>query len=159
MIYRDYEISEAPFPGSIFAIAITEDGTVDFFTHRPYERYWNVTHDDLSPMFFRATVRGRLEEDDQRRPVLTLSAPQSISEYFDFKEVSEKERSAEKYTWMVHDEYIRVARKLVNTGLPPQLGVLLDKLSKFFPGNDDLAKLEPIPLERLAKEPLTTEGS
>ena len=155
MIYRGYEASEAQFPGCIFAISITEDGKIDFFTHRPYERHWNINHEDLSPMFFESTVRGRLEEDEEKKPVVTFKAPQSVMEYFEFKNVPEKERGREKYVQMVHDEYIRIARKLIDTGLPPEMAVLLDGLRKFFPGRDDLAKMEPFSLERLAKEALT----
>ncbi len=157
MIYRDYEISEAPFPGCIFAISVTEDDKVDFLTHKPYERYWNITHEDLSPMFFESTVRGRLEEDEEKMPVVTLKAPQSVMEYFEFKNVPEKERGREKYVQMVHDEYIRITRKLIGTGLSPEITVLLDGLQKFFPGRDDLAKMEPFSLELLAREALTVE--
>ena len=41
-------------------------------------------------MFFQATVRGRLEEDEEKRPVLILKAPQNVREYFDFKELPEE---------------------------------------------------------------------
>jgi hypothetical protein len=58
---------------------------------------------------------------------------------------------------MVHDEYIRIARKLIGTGLSPEIAVLLDGLQKFFPGRDDLAKMEPFSLELLAKQVLTSE--
>jgi len=43
MIFEDYQASRAQFPGSIFAIAITEDDEVDCFTHRAYERHWNIS--------------------------------------------------------------------------------------------------------------------
>ena len=158
MVYRDYEVSDAQFPGSIFGISVTEDEKVDFFTHRPYEQYWEITHEDLSPMFFESTVRGRLEQDEEQKPVLTLKAPQSIREFFEYKDVPEKERSPQKYVQMVRDEYIRVARKLVQTGLPPESGVLLDNLEKFFPDRDDLVKAEPFEVEILAKEGLTSES-
>ncbi len=72
IVFADYQVSDAPFPGSIFAIGVTEEGKVDFFTHRPYEREWNITHEDLSPMLFEAAVRGRIEEDEDRTPVLIL---------------------------------------------------------------------------------------
>jgi len=154
MIYSDYEVSEAQFPGCIFAISVTEDDEIDFFTHKPYERYWNINHEDLSPMFFESTVRGRLEEDEEKKPILTFKAPQSVKEYFEFKNVPEKERGREKYIQMVHDEYVRIARKLIDTGLPPEIAVLLDGLQKFFPGRADLAKKEPFSLELLARETL-----
>jgi hypothetical protein len=157
IIYHDYEISEAQFPGSIFAISITEDGKLDLFTHKPYERYYSITHEDLTPMFFEATMRGRIDEDEEKQPVVTLKAPQSLPEYFELKEVPGDQRSHEKYIEMVRDEYVRIARKLVETGMPPQIGVLVDSLKKFFPENGDLVESEPIPLELLAKQALTTE--
>jgi hypothetical protein len=96
MVFADYKISEAPFPGSVFAMGVTEDGRVDFFTHRPYEREWNMTHEDLSPMLFEASVRGRLEENEDRVPVLILKAPLNMREYFDFREVPEADRGADR---------------------------------------------------------------
>jgi signal transduction histidine kinase len=157
MVYDDYQTSEAQFPGSIFAISVADDDRVDFFTHRPYDKYWNMSHEDLSPMYFESTVRGRLEEDEERKPVLILKEPQSVREFFEFKDVPEKERSPAKHVQMVHDEYIRIARRLIDTGLSPQIGVELTGLGKFFPGRDELAKAEPFPLQVLAKLPLTNE--
>jgi signal transduction histidine kinase len=155
-IAEDYRISESAPPGSIFAMAVTEDDRVDFFTHRPYERLWGITHEDLSPMFFQATVRGRLEQDEERRPVLILKAPQNVREYFEFKEVPEKERSAETYRRMVHDEYIRIARKLIDTGMDPETGTLLTDIPKLFPGRPELEK-EPLELRVVAEQKLTGE--
>ena len=80
LVLEDYQASRAQFPGGIFAISVTEDDEVDCFTHKPYELHWNITHEDLSPMLFQSTVRGRLEEDDQRNPVLILKPPQSVAE-------------------------------------------------------------------------------
>jgi signal transduction histidine kinase len=157
LVYEDFQTSEAQFPGSLFAIAITEDDRIDFFTHRPYDRYWNMSHEDLSPMYFEATVRGRLEEDDEKRPVLILKEPQSVKEYFEFKSVPERERSSEKHLQMVHDESIRIARRLIVPGLPPQINVELTGLHKFFPGRDDLLEAEPFALKVLAKQRLTGE--
>jgi signal transduction histidine kinase len=156
-ILGDYRASESPHPGSIFAIAVTDEDSVDYFTHRPYERLWGITHEDLSPMFFQATVRGRLEEDEEKRPVLILKAPQNVREYFEFKEVPEGERSAEAYNRMVHDEYIRVARKLVATGMDPEMGVLLTDIPKLFPGVAALVEKEPVELRVLAEQKLSGE--
>jgi hypothetical protein len=89
--------------------------------------------------------------------VVTLKAPQSVFEYFEFKELPEDQRSHEKYIQMVRDEYIRIARKLIATGMPPGIGVLVDSLNKFFPDEGDLAESEPIALDYLAKQALTTE--
>jgi hypothetical protein len=158
-VYDDYRSSQATYPGSIFAIAVTEANVIDFFTHRPYERHWNITHEDLSPMFYLATMRGRIEEDDEKTPCLILKAPQNAHEYFEFKELPESERSGETFLRMVHDEYIRVARKLIKTGLPSDLGVQLTDLPKFFPGADELDDDNPFPLEVLARQPLSGEAS
>jgi hypothetical protein len=51
VVYADYMVSNAPFPGSIFAMGVTDEDKIDFFTHRQYERGWNITHEDLTPMF------------------------------------------------------------------------------------------------------------
>jgi len=156
-ILEDYRASESPHPGSIFAMAVTDDDKVDYFTHRPYERLWGITHEDLSPMFFQATVRGRLEEDEEKRPVLILKAPQNVREYFDFKELPEGERGAGTYNRMVHDEYIRIARKLIASGMDPGMGVLLTDIPKLFPGCAALLEREPVELQVLADQRLTGE--
>jgi len=157
LLYDDYQSSQARFPGSIFAISITETNSIDFLAHRSYERYWTMNHEDLAPMHFAATFRGRLEQDDLKRPLLTLKEPQSVKEYFDLKEVPEDERSADRHLQMVHDEYIRIARKLIDTGFPPQTGVELTGLPKFFPGQEVLSDSEPFPLAVLADQPLSSE--
>jgi hypothetical protein len=156
-ILDDYRASESLHPGCIFAMAVTEHDQVDYFTHRPYEKLWGITHEDLAPMFFQATVRGRLEEDEEKRPVLILKAPQNVREYFDFKELPEKERSAEAYRRMVHDEYIRIARKLVATGMDPETGTLLTDIPKLFPGCAALLEKEPIELRVVAEQRLSGE--
>jgi len=158
MILTDYQISEAQFPGSIFAMSVTEEGVVDYLTHKPYERYFNMTHEDLSPMFFEASMRGRLEDDEDTKPVLILKAPQNVRAYFEFKEVPESERDADKHLQMVHDEYIWIARKLAETGMPPEMGVYVADAQKFFAGNNDLLKEEPFPLELLARQELMRKG-
>jgi len=53
---------------------------------------------------------------------------------------------------MVHDEYIRVARKLIATGLSGEMGLHLADVRRFFPGQKELHELEPFPLERLAAQ-------
>ena len=157
IVFADYRASEADFPGSIFAISVTAESEVDFFLHRPYERLFNITHEDLSPMFFEATVRGRIEEDDDKNPLLILKAPQNIAEFFEFKEVREDERSAERFIDDVHDEYVRVARKLVETGLQSTIPVHLSDVRRFFPKNPEMHTAEAAALEALAKLPLSYE--
>jgi len=158
IIFADYKVSDAPFPGSIFAVGVTEEETIDFFTHRPYEREWNITHEDLSPMLFEASVRGRLEENEDKIPVLVLKAPLNMREYFDFREIPEADRGADRFVAMVHDEYIRIARKLIDTGLPAEIGVHLTDVQKFFRESRELLENEPFPLDLLARQRLTSEG-
>jgi hypothetical protein len=151
LVYSDYVMSDTEFPGSIFAIGVNNEGKIDFFTHRPYERHWNITHEDLSPMLFEATVRGRLEEEEDKKLCLILKAPQNIREYFEFREVPDSDRSPEKYIELVHDEIIRIARALIDTGMKGDIGVRLTDMKKFYPDNTELADLERCPLEKLAK--------
>jgi len=158
IIYAAYRLSDAPFPGSIFSIGVTDEDRIDFFTHRPYEREWNITHEDLSPMLFEAAVRGRLEENEDRIPVLILKAPLSVRDYFDFREVPDPDRSADRYLAMVRDEYVRIARKLIETGMSAEIGVHLTDVQKFFPEQKELLETEPFPLELLAGQRLTSEG-
>jgi len=157
VVYADYMISDAQFPGSIFGIGVSPEDDIDFFTHRPYEQLWNITHEDLSPMFYEATVRGRLEEDEDKTPVLILKAPQNVREYFEFREVKDVERTPERYVEMVHDEYIRIARKLIDTGMSPQIGVRLTDVKKFFAQEEELWESETFPLEMLARQSLLSE--
>jgi hypothetical protein len=60
---------------------------------------------------------------------------------------------------MVQDEYIRVARKLIETGLPPETGVLLADAQRFFPEKAELQGDDPFPLERLANQELVSGGT
>ena len=110
MIYEDFQKSEAQHPGSIFGLALSEDDKIEFFSHRPYDRYSNITHEDLSPMCYRATVRGRLEKDDQGRPVLTLKDPQSVREYFEFKNVPAVRLGAKGAGWSITQEPQHLSR-------------------------------------------------
>jgi two-component sensor histidine kinase len=158
-LLEDYEKSDAQHPGAIFAISFDEQGKADFFSHAPYEKYWDIQHQDLAPMLYESVIRGRLEQDENRLPQLTLKAPISLFDYFDFKNVPEELRTPDRYVSMVHDEYILVGRKLIETGLSPQITVLLDRLGKFFPGRQDLLEAEPFSLRFLADQRLTTEQS
>jgi len=154
LVLHDYEICEAEYPGAIFAMSVTDRDEVDLFSHSPYEKYGATEHAGLSPMFFEVVVRGRMEPDEQRRPAITLKAPQNIREYFEYKDVPEDERSAARYARMVRDEYVRVARTLVETGMPPETTVLVDRLQEFFPGEPELAKAEPFSVGFLARQPI-----
>jgi hypothetical protein len=83
-----------------------------------------------------------------------LKAPQNLREFFEFKNVAEEDRSAAIFGRMVREEYIRIARKLVETGIPPETVVLVDRLREFFPDEPDLANAEPFSLDVLASRPL-----
>ena len=154
VIYSDYKQSQSEFPGCIFAMAVSEDGRLEMFAHKPYERLWNMGHEDLSPMFFEATIRGRLEEDEEHNLSLILKAPQNAREYWDLKETPDERRTPDEYVRMVHDELIRIARRLISTGMPETVNVEVAAWSKFFP---ETAEPETCPLAALAALPLSTE--
>jgi hypothetical protein len=156
-ILADYRTSDAPHPGCVFAMGVTSDGEVDYFTHRPYERLWNITHEDLSPMYFEATVRGRLEEDEEKQVVLILKSPQNMREYFEFRELPEEERQSETYVRLVHDELIWIARKLMASGMDADTDVYVTDIPKLFPGHPELLEKEPFSLAVLARQRLSTE--
>jgi len=158
LVFEAYQKSKAQFPGSIFGIAVTEEDRVEMFTCKHYERDWNISHEDLSPMHFQATFRGRIEEDELKKPIMILKPPQNIGEYFDFKEVPENERGPERFKRMVRDECIRIARKLIATGLDPRIQVLLSSSSRFFAAPPELLGTEPFPLDLLAHQRLTAEN-
>ena len=65
--------------------------------------------------------------------------------------------SAETYRRMVRDEYIRIARKLVATGMDPETGALLTDLPRLFPGCASLLEKEPVELRVVADQKLTGE--
>ncbi len=157
LLFEAYQKSRAQFPGCIFAMAVTEDNRVEMFTHKPYERDWNISHEDLSPMYYQATYRGRMEEDELKAPVVILKPPQSVGEYFDFKEVPEADRELDRFTHMVRDEGIRIARKLIATGLDPQIPVLLSSASRFFTSVSEMHGTAPFPLELMARQRLSAE--
>jgi len=158
-IYGDYLVSDAEFPGAIFAIGVTEDNRIDLFTHRPYERHWNITHEDLLPMLYEASVRGRIEEEEDKTPALILKSPQSVQEYFEFREVPDEDRNSGAYVAMVRDELIRISRIIIDTGMPPDISVRVTDLNKFFPYHEGFAKQEPFPLETLARLNQNSEKS
>jgi len=51
---------------------------------------------------------------------------------------------------MVRNEYVRIARKLMETGLDGETGVYATDLRKFFPADRELIETEPIALALLA---------
>ncbi|MDF1562844.1 MAG: ATP-binding protein [Deltaproteobacteria bacterium] len=156
ILWNDYERSLAPYPGCVFAIGVTYEQRIDCFAHRPYEQHWNISHEDLSPMLYDATIRGRLEENEEKRVELILKEPHSVASYFDLKEIEEG-RSALRFVEMIHDEYILIARKLIATGLPGDLVTHLTGVSKFLPEAEIALGPAPFLLRAIAAMPLSTE--
>ncbi len=157
IVLDDYRKSEAQFPGCLFAIAVAANGRVDAFTHRPYERNWDLAHEDLSPMLWRTIVRGRVEDSEAKEPMLILKPPQDVGEYFDFREVPDSERSVARFLEMVRDEYIRIARTLIATGLPAATPFVLADGPRFFGTDSKLAGNVPTPIDAMANRALSTE--
>jgi hypothetical protein len=157
LLFEAYQKSRAQFPGCIFAIAVTEDNRVEMFAHKPYESDWNISHEDLSPMYYPATYRGRIEEDELKAPVVILKPPQSAREYFDFKEIPESDRGIDRFTRMVRDEGIRIARTLIATGLDAQIPAHLGSARQFFAASQEFHGTESVPLDLLARQRLSTE--
>ena len=157
IIWKDYRISQSQFPGCIFTIGVKYDLTLDVFLHKPYEQHWDIGHEDLNPMIFDSTIRGRLEENNDGVAELILKEPHDVAAYFDFKDFDENERSAEKYISMIHDEYILISRKIIATGLRRNLRVHITSAAKYFPGFEQYLGEEPFLLETLAEQKLSTE--
>ncbi len=151
-LLEDFRASQALHRGCIFFISVTDHGTVDFFPHQPYEKGVELGHEDLSPIYYEAAVRGRLEEGTRREPELILKTPHNVREYFEFKELAEDRYSADTFTAMVRDEYIRIARILTATGLPPETPVHLTDLVRFLPELESEFGSDPFPLARLAEQ-------
>ena len=101
-------------------------------------------------MLFEATVRGRLEEEEDKTPTLIFKCPQSVQEYFEFRAVPEEERTQQNYIRMVHDELIRISRTIIKTGMPEEISVRVTDLNKFFAYYQELSELESFPLNLLA---------
>ncbi|MBT4290118.1 MAG: ATP-binding protein [Deltaproteobacteria bacterium] len=157
IIYNDYKKSEASIPGCVFAISVNYKNTLDFFTHKPYEKDWDLSHEDLSPMFFESTIRGRLETNDQKKLKVILKAPHSKKDFFYLKDVTPDERCTNKYKQLIHDEYILIARKFLNSGMPSFVDVQISEPDKFFNDPDLISKSKPFPIEILADQKLSIE--
>ncbi len=157
LLFEAYRKSRAQFPGCVFAIAVTEDNRVEMFAHKPYERDFNISHEDLSPMYYQATYRGRIEDNELKAPVVILKPPQNAREYFDFKEIPETDRGPDRFTRMVRNEGIRIARQLIATGADAQIPTHLGSSRQFFAGTPELLGTESFPLELLARQKLSSE--
>ena len=72
--------------------------------------------------------------------------------------MAQSERSAAGHLQMVHDEHVRVARKLIATGLPAETDVLLADAQRYFPDREELQRDDSFPLEVLAQQKLVSEG-
>ncbi len=152
ILLDDFRASRALSRGCIFFISVTEDGTVDFFPHQPYEKGVELGHEDLSPMYYEAAVRGRLEENSRRDPELILKTPHNVREYFEFKDVPEESFSADTFTRMVRAELVRIAGTLTATGLPGDTPVHVTDLARFLPDLEARYQSDPFPLALLAEQ-------
>ncbi len=157
IIWNDYRASKAQYPGCIFSLSVNARMELDFFIHKPYEKYWNISHEDLSPMFFESTVRGRLEENAEKRPELILKTPHNAKEFLDLKKLPESRRTPDLFIQTMHDEYILITRKLVATGLPNDINVHATNIGKYFRRYPRFFESEPIPILRIAAQPLSSE--
>jgi signal transduction histidine kinase len=156
IILRDYQTSGAQSPGCIFFLGLTLDNEIDAFAHEPYEESWDMGHEDLNPMLYDALIRGRYEEGQDRRPQLILKEPHSIAAYFEIKEL-DGSRSPERFIQLIHDEYIRIARKLLATGMPSGTPVHLTNAIKYIPDYRTTLGQEPFALSALARLRLISE--
>jgi hypothetical protein len=156
ILMRDHQISKARARGCIFAMGVTYEGRVEAFAHQPYEEYWDISHEDLNPMLYDSTIRGRLEHDEKGAAYLILKEPHSASAYFDLKDVRTG-RSPERYATMIHDEYILLARKLIDTGMKANISVYVTNPGKYLHDHKEDLGDEPFPLERLAALSLSIE--
>ncbi len=76
------------------------------------------------------------------------------SREIEFKEIDEREFSAEKFNNMVRNEFILIARVLADTGLPRDMTTHATGLQRFFSDYDKIFAEEPFPLDHLAKQAL-----
>ena len=68
-------------------------------------------------------------------------------------------RGLDCFKRMVRDEGIRIARKLIATGLDPQIPVLLSGAPQFFASSPEFHGTKPFPLDLLARQRLSTEDN
>jgi len=154
LLLDDFNKSKALHRGCIFFISITDGEKVDFFPHKPYEKGVEMGHEDLSPVYYEAAVRGRLEENSRREPDLILKTPYNVREYFEFKNLPEDQYSADTFTRMVRNEYIRCGRILTATGLPATTLVHVTDLARFIPELERQFGPDPFPIKNLAEQSL-----
>jgi hypothetical protein len=73
--------------------------------------------------------------------------------------VPEADRGLDRFTRMVRDEAIRIARQLIATGLDSQTQVHLSSAPRFFAAPPELHGTAPFPLDLLARQKLSAEAS
>jgi signal transduction histidine kinase len=157
IVYNDYKKSKAHLPGCIFVISVNYKNMLDLFNHKPYEENWDNSHEDLSPIFFESVVRGRLENNKENKLNILLEAPHSIIDFFYLKNVSSNELCTNKYQQLMHDEYILIARKFINSGMPSFINVQISNIDQFFPDCDVVFKSKLFSIEQLANQNLSIE--
>jgi hypothetical protein len=153
-IVDDFCHSLAPLPGCIFSITVTPEAKVEHFTHKPYDREWAIGHEDLAPMFYRAVFRGRYETDDRYGSALVLKGPHSAEDYFEFKDIAEAERKPEVGKRLIHNEFVLIARVLIQTGLDPATMAYITSREQYFTPLGQSFSGDPFPIRELAEQSL-----
>jgi len=152
IVVDDFTRSKAPLPGCLFSITVAENGEVDHFVHKPYDPDWMMGHDDLSPMLYESVFRGRFETDDKCGTALILKSPHKLQDYFDLRKVKKKRRGREGGLRMVHNEYIRIARHLIDSGMDASTMVYITLLEQCFTKHGQSFSGDPFPLKELADQ-------
>lgn len=155
IVVDDYCKSLAPLPGCLFSIGVHPDtGLVDHFVHKAYDPDWMMGHDDLAPMLFEAVFRGRYETDDKCGTALILKSPHKMDEYYDLRKTPEAERSRRPYLRLIHNEYVLIARHLIESGMDGTTMVYITNLEQCFSKVGQSFSGDPFPLTELAQQQL-----
>ncbi|MCA9562107.1 MAG: ATP-binding protein [Myxococcales bacterium] len=154
IVLDDYCKSLAPLPGCIFSIGVNTKGVVDHFVHKAYDPDWMMGHDDLAPMLYEAVFRGRYETDDKYGSALILKSPHKIEEYYDLRNIPELIREPQNGNRMLHNEYIRIARHLIHSGMAPDTRVYITYRERLFTAQNQMFSDDPFPLSELAEHAL-----
>jgi anti-sigma regulatory factor (Ser/Thr protein kinase) len=154
LILSDFSTSTAPHPGSLFSISVTEDGILDHFVHKAYDPEWMMGHDDLAPMLYEGVFRGRYEKDDLYGEALILKSPHKLKEYWELRETPKAQQKRKTGLKMIHNEYILIARHLIQTGMSGTTKVYLTNLEQCFTALGQQFSEDPFPLSELAGQSL-----
>jgi anti-sigma regulatory factor (Ser/Thr protein kinase) len=144
--------SLAPLPGCLFSLTIGKNGDLDHFAHRPYDPDWMMGHDDLAPMFYEAVFRGRYETDDRCGTALILKSPHKLDEYLAYRSVPSVQHTRELALHMIHNEYVLIARHLIQTGMDGDTMLYITNLEQCFQSFGQEFSGDPFPLRELAEQ-------